>query len=716
MRWQLYEDVFDLTLFRQMVSLVYRLSAVEDKKVYMNNLMDDTLFWEEPEQEMEEAYGLRYPGEVLERLGEKREITIKELRSIGLALAETKQMQEDGMFIGNQLSGFWKRVQREEQDNDLYLMGIYYLYDDKRKKELFEKLINYDSCSIKELLYILYLLPDDDKCWEKFRPKLEYNLGTKRNLDVYENFEVYIWLFQRYQKKMKAYKKKDMPALKYLMKLPYSYAKEDSTCRNKLLEHGYSVQEIMFLSMMLLGEKKIYGKLKLDGLAAERMAVETCTLFLNGKEEYPDSVYRLCAWILNYYKNYKTKLNGESGIFESLRYILKIENVRSYQFLFQFKMKSPDEWFYIDLTDRTWDSLFEWMERAMFDQYVSLTLSNVTYTQNEILLFLKRYEEITGEPYELNFWKNESLALHEVFQKLFEIGVIKPPKLLEDYISAYESDPQTANTQWKYMSGYLIKYIVGMHKPDAYQMLKRLIDKFGIPNKNALFSTKELLFDSINIRNCYWNKYDNVDFIRPFLNVDDHRQLFLWAEQYIFKYDTESYVSFLTKVLLNNNNLLWFEKDDAREVFLQLQEFVDVRYKHELRNVYLSQYELEEFKEQSRIRKEQQEMMEKLKLSVEMKKDFTITVAKYKGTDKHFAGIRKTMGLHRFHKEMFFPIVSSYVCHFFDKTTNICICKEEIEELFLVIKDLFMENKMDLNELKKIINYVEIKEEKDIAA
>ena len=49
---------------------------------------------------MEEAYGLRYPGEVLERLDERETVAERQLRALGLALAEMKGFQNDGMFIG----------------------------------------------------------------------------------------------------------------------------------------------------------------------------------------------------------------------------------------------------------------------------------------------------------------------------------------------------------------------------------------------------------------------------------------------------------------------------------------------------------------------------------------------------------------------------------------------------------------------------------------
>lgn len=434
------------------------------------NEIQDSLLWAEPEKDMEDAYGLRYPGEVLERIGEKREITIIELRSLGLALAETREMQEDGMFIGNQLFGFWKKLKRTAQEDDLSLMGIYYLYDDKQKKDLYEKLLNFDCGSLEELLYILYILPDDDRCWERFRLKLEYFLGAGRRIDVYDNWEVYRWLLERYHTRMKAYRKKDMAALKYLLKLPCSYAKEGSTGRKRLLEQGYSIKEIMFLSMMLLREANGLKKLKIDGLTAERMAVETCKLFLNGPEDQPDVAYQLCGWILKYYERYRIKLEGEYQIYDSLRYSIHIDNIKSYQFLFSFENKGPSEWYYIDLTDSKWDSLFEWMERKKFDRYVTETLYGKPYTKKEVHLFLERYESITGAPFEGNFWKDKSPLQQRVFNKLAEIELLSPPELLENYIKEYKDSSKKACEKWGIMSSYLNDYMTGISLPQCQVM------------------------------------------------------------------------------------------------------------------------------------------------------------------------------------------------------------------------------------------------------
>lgn len=714
MKWQLYKDIFDAELYSQMVSLIYRLSAKNDKYFIMNEIEDHSFFWEEPEKGMEDAYGLRYPGEVLERLGEKREITIIELRSLALALAETREMQEDGMFIGNQLSGFWKRLQRTGQADDPYLMGIYYLYNDKQKKELYEKLLNYDCCSLGELLYILYVLPDDDRCWERFRLKLEYFLGKGREIDVYEDWEVYLWVLERYQKRMQAYRKKDMTALKYLLKLPCSYAKEGSTGRKRLLEQGYSVKEIMFLSMTLLRESNVPKKLKIDRLTAERMAVETCIRFLNEPEDQPDIAYQLCDWIFKYYDHYRIKLEGEYRIYDSLRYALHVESIKTYQFLFNYERNGTAEWYYIDLTDSKWDPLFEWMDRKKFDGYVTETLYGKPFTKNEVLLFLERYEVLTGESYQSNFWRNKSSLLQGVFRKLTEMELLVPSELLEDYISEYKEDPEKTREKWEFMSSYLKNYMNGISIPDAYQMLKRLIDEFGVVEKNGLFSTQRLLFSSVKIHDYGCDRYQNMDLIRPFLSADEHRQLFLWIEQYIFKNDTRNHVSFLTHILLNGDNLLWLSKQDAKDIFLQLQGEIATYALHTLRRTYLSEKELEAYKDQMRIRQERHDLMVLREKTKNTKQIFTKTVAKCRGTEKHFKGIRESM--ESYPKEICFPIAASYVRNYFAKTNEVNICKHEFKELLLMLAELMIEDELELERIKRIINSVKIKEAQDEAA
>ena len=50
-------------------------------------LKENDMFLEKPKVDMETAYGLHYPGEVLERIGEHLTLTKQTYRALGLALA-----------------------------------------------------------------------------------------------------------------------------------------------------------------------------------------------------------------------------------------------------------------------------------------------------------------------------------------------------------------------------------------------------------------------------------------------------------------------------------------------------------------------------------------------------------------------------------------------------------------------------------------------------
>ena len=211
-----YEDVFDVELFCQMVDLICRLSEHAQKERLYGELENSLLLFKTPEQGMEEAYGLRYPGEVLERLDERETVTEKQLRALGLALAETKEFQNDGMFIGKQEPSFWKRMKRTLKKNDLYWLGIQYMMEG-RQRELYEKLLDFPVQTMEELIFILSLLPNEHTVWESVKGKLNLLLGKERKFSVYTHTEIYAWLVARYHTKVKGYQKKDIETLKYLL-------------------------------------------------------------------------------------------------------------------------------------------------------------------------------------------------------------------------------------------------------------------------------------------------------------------------------------------------------------------------------------------------------------------------------------------------------------------------------------------------------------------
>lgn len=128
---KVFENILDVELYCQMVDLIIRLSSVQHKDPIYRRMEYSALFFHRLDHSMEETYALHYPGEVLERLSEKTEVGEKQLRALGLALAETRRFQNIGMFVGKQEISFWKKFNRILSKNDIYRMGILYLYEDK---------------------------------------------------------------------------------------------------------------------------------------------------------------------------------------------------------------------------------------------------------------------------------------------------------------------------------------------------------------------------------------------------------------------------------------------------------------------------------------------------------------------------------------------------------------------------------------------------------
>ena len=53
MEWKIYEEWLDITLYRQMTNLIYKLSSNEEKyKIYMQ-LKENDMFLEKPKVDME---------------------------------------------------------------------------------------------------------------------------------------------------------------------------------------------------------------------------------------------------------------------------------------------------------------------------------------------------------------------------------------------------------------------------------------------------------------------------------------------------------------------------------------------------------------------------------------------------------------------------------------------------------------------------------------
>ena len=712
-----YETVFDVELYYQMADLICRLSEKNNKEQLYRRIQQAALFLEKPGQEMEEDYGFRYPGEVLERLDEKAEVTERQLRALGLALAETKELQDDGMFIGKQKPSFWKRLKRTLGQSDLYWLGIQYLSGDGQQKELYKKLLDFPAQSVEEMVFILSVLPDEHAVWETVKGKLDRLLGKDRSFSVYTHTEIYAWLSMHFQARVSGYRKKDIETLKYVLRLPFSYAKAGSTAREKLLEAGYSAEEVMFLSMSLLPRMEAQGALKKNGLTAERMAVETCMLFLGGDGRLLDQAGDLCRQLLTDYRSFDVRLNDTSGIFDRLYELLKVENIHTYCLLLSCDGREElhSDWFLIDLTEPKWQGLYTLLERKCFDKWVFQTLKRKPYTKDEIKAYLSAYKNLTGEEFFTHFWNSAGTDLSRIFQRLAELELVHPVFLLEEYLEEDKGGNREACQKWGFMAEHLKAYMEGLKTPEAVEMLFRMEKASGI-SRDTLLPMEELLWNGLGI----WLQYGRIsfsglDFSRPFLSVEEHQRIFAVTERYLFQRYPEQYIPFLVQVLTTEANFSWFPKAEARSVFLQLSGMdKELSGLERLREIYLTEGELEAIRAKEKELEERHLWLEEREKIRAIRKEFDLLVAKTRNTETQFKQlldyVQRYYTGRRSRKERRF-IVKRYLCSLFERKQGMLIVQKEAESLCQLATVLFVKAELDFSELKWILNQVEFKKE-----
>lgn len=244
MGFQAYEDVINLRLLWQMKDLVFRVA--KEKKNCQGQLM---LFGNRLKQSMEEAYQLRYPGEVLERYRERSGDTPENMRALAIALAECKDFLEDNMFVGNQKEEFISQL-RSVSELDIYLCGALYVLTDRKaeKKKLEEKLLQSEPHTSQEFIYLQSVLSvwlpgyeTDLGQWNRF-------LSVDRTITAFGNQSIYAWFLNRFLQQIKKYRKKDGEVIKAIAQFPFHHMKEGNTHWERLCKAGYSEQEISFHS------------------------------------------------------------------------------------------------------------------------------------------------------------------------------------------------------------------------------------------------------------------------------------------------------------------------------------------------------------------------------------------------------------------------------------------------------------------------------------
>ena len=608
------EQFVDISLLLQMRLLISSLSG-ENKQFtekQRNSLFGQAL----PSNSMQEQDGLSYPGEVLERYEERCGGGERQMRAIMLALADGKSLLEDSMFVGRQLEQFLRKV-RQSAEEDFYLSCALFLFSDKveEKERLRSKLYRYPFRETQEAVLAIYALQEERGIWEFAKDLAMRFFGAERTVKVYGNNRLYQWFLEQFHFDIRKYRKQDANLLKSLLDLPCKHVKEGSVSWNRLLETGYTEQEVLCLNLLLSDGAKLPGVLDRSSITMERIALAGVKTILNSEDLDDLYLMTLCKELITRYKRYKICLEGQKGILESLSYEVAIKNHDVYRYLYQNRdeMRIPEEWFYADFGNEEWCDIAAWMSSDEFERMFGTSFYH--HSKPDIDKWLQNFQKSTGKSYMDLFWTKSTYEVRQVFELLIMGNKCDIVAIFQQYVEDKRVLPDNEmEDKWKMMKANIAYIMNKLDYHEVYRFWDAFDQEYGICELSSFMNRSKIILDDVVVEtsNYYQGSYiQRLDFKERFLSIDEQRKLFQWVEQALYRECPEKYESFLYTFLEDGSAKRLFP-EQCKELFLEIKDTMDDgNRKQRLCRQYYTDEEWEAYQDEERRRKEEKKQKEK---------------------------------------------------------------------------------------------------------
>lgn len=610
MKYKAYEKILDFPFYYQMRDLIVRSTEKTSGEKEKRSFLGESV----PERTMEDQYGLRYPGEVLERyqerVGQSREI----LRAAALALADKNEILEDNMFVGSQKEAFLRKL-RAFAGKDVYLGGALYLLSEKEseRERLRTMLLGYPFSSTQEVLFVLSVFYGEFSTWERFYPLLVTFLGKRRTIRAYQNEGVFAWFIDLFEKEIKNSRGKDAEVLKALRELPFHHIKPDSRAGLRLAENGYSEQEILYLNLKIPPLSKLRDRLTKDSIVMERIAAAGCQSLFNAQELEDRCLFRLCTDTLQEYRKFAIKLEGYSGLKELLAGRVSVKNVDFFCYLLGLwkEKQLPDAWFHINLVaESRWDELAgrlpEKEYRNLFEECI------LAYGMKEMDAWLDRYKSLTGERYENIFWREKYGNAERILKELISQEKYDIAAVFCQYVAdAKAMAEEDCKEKWNVMLQYIRSIGSKLFCRGIFRLWEEIDAAYGIQSLDQFMENRKLLAQAVN-GGAYWSSYrgyygkresfwDKLDF----LDKEKSLKLFSWAEEYFYRMEPDDYNDFLYMFVKNMARELLPAKEGRALMEMMLDVVPLKSYEmDELRQMYYAPEEWDAYRMQEEEREE----------------------------------------------------------------------------------------------------------------
>ena len=530
-----YQEVIDLTLYHAFVELIVQTAQDDEARILYRQLKTRQI-WQKDQNVSGyfETYNLRYPGEVLERFEEKLGADMRILRALALALGYTRQCQADTMFVGNQRNDFLQKLRRTA-GTDVYLQGALYLLesDAPQRRARLEELAAREYARTEEVLFVLSLFDDTEAGYQAMRPQLTRLLGPDRTLPLEWNFGVLEWFIRFYAEEAKRYRGKSDLVLRTLMKLPHMNMKPDSREFSVLHTAGYSMEEITLANSLAVWADRIPGRLSSKGITAEKIAAACVRMLLNRPDDLPEEIYAYISWMFRFYQKFEIKYEGYQDLWAAVRPGLAPTAPQTILWMNQKIQKQFPYRF--DVFDPRYDILAKGLSQ---EAYAELFTEQMLRSRAAIPLrrWLTRYQALTGTEY-IEYFNERHWHTLRSFALLVERKEID----LWQFFEQHKEDGTRAHPL-----ELLQEYALKISSWRCYRFAQKLFGQYAFPQLRKIFG-KDFYFHQkfAKAEGFYHKKVQAFSMVRPFLTVEQHRQLYDWIDASFFQTEPESYDSFV---------------------------------------------------------------------------------------------------------------------------------------------------------------------------
>lgn len=691
--YEIYENVINISLFNKIISFIDETTNKSGKENILLDIEKNCIWFDKVNSiDIQEEYKFEYFGELLERYEERLGNDIKDIRAISLALGYAKDLIEDNMIIGTQLVDFLNKI-KNLAENDKYLQGALYLYDNNKYSNYAEGFINNEDTKTEEIILILSVLSNNlESVFNKKKEEIIKLIGKEKTISVIGNIGIYAWLIKTLYPLISKSRKKDMSLLKALISVPTGFQKENTKVYKELIENNYSKEEIAYLNYLILYYDIVPKTVKLGySMVEEKIVLNLCKILIDSESSYSEEIYKLLDNLITKYSTFNIKCYGYSGIKEALKIETNIVNPITFIKLYE---KLDRNLYSFDILDSKWDVVAKKFDNKQYEELFDAFLLYGSYDKIKINECIDKYNQLTETKYLKSFLKKD-YGRKNIFAFLINNEILNVKNFFNSVI---EQDEKVFNYHLK-------EYIKGVRNKQSFELLKYLLSL----NKYSIEEIDSFGFEFGDLYRNYGYWSHELDIKRDFLNTDEEITLFNTIENFIFYVKPNRYIDFLEVVLKSKATEEIIPKEELRKIYELFCEIGSEKQEDLfLQQKYLTLEEREKIEEQKRKEEERQKQKELLEIQKEVAEEFKIEPKDnlkklYKFCDKFYYSSRNGKTCAKIVKEYISKNISTF-------NKNI----EEIEYLIKIFNYFIYQKELTSEEFENIMcKYLKGEEKED---